>query len=100
MLSGFTQVDILEVNYFGWMKYGVLLEIVSYLNVVMMVGEILTVHVSKMLILHAMEEVCYTQVHNLLSIQGFTWDCIAIFSWPLFCFIISNSSIIICSVAA
>jgi len=69
MLSGFIQVDILV--HFGWMKYGVLLEIVTCLNVVIMVGETLTVLVLKMLMLPAMGEVCYTQVHNLLSIQDF-----------------------------
>ena len=58
----FTQVDTAIVKYFGWMKFIVLLGTVTYLSVVSVVGEMLTVQVLRMLMLSAIEQVCCRKV--------------------------------------
>jgi len=43
---------------FGWMKYNVVIETTTCLDVVTVVGETITVDIIKMLVLPAMEQVC------------------------------------------
>ena len=66
MLSMLTQITTLEMEVFwfpfGWMKYNVLIETVICLSVVMMAGETTTVDIMKMLVLPALEQVCYKQL--------------------------------------
>ena len=63
LLSGLIPVAYLEVEVhqcpFGWMKFSVLPETVTCLSVVMLAGDIMTVHTLKMLVWPALEQVCY-----------------------------------------
>ena len=63
MLSGLTGVATLEVITHqcpsGWIMYCVLLETVTCLSAITMAGEAMTVHIPKMLVLPALDQVCY-----------------------------------------
>ena len=71
ILSMITQIITLEMEVFwfpfGWMKYNVLIETVICLSVVMMAGETTTVDIMKMLVLPALEQVCYKQ-HSAIEL--------------------------------
>ena len=62
MLSVLTPQEVVEEAYqclSGWMRYSVLLKTIIYPSVVMKSWDIMTVPILMMLVLSAMEQVCY-----------------------------------------